>query len=349
MSATAAQRKLAPRTVNQDTRSKMKPLNRPIIRIMAILWLVSGFGKIFCQAETAAGGGMHSFSQIHMGGPVRLLLQAPDRATAEKAATAAFARVAELEAVFSDYRPDSEIERLARRDPSTFHPVSPDLWTVLDAALELAERTDGAFDVTAGALTRLWREARHRGEPPEAKAIEEARRLTGWKHLALDAETRSVRLARPGLRLDFGGIAKGHAGDEVLRLLRERGLPIALYQAGGDIVAGAPPPGASGWPVRIDGAPKGRILYLAHAALSTSGDAEQHLPTETGRLSHILDPRTGEAVRNSPMETILAPDGLTADSLATALSVLSPATARQLLATHYPEARQLPGAEPPDD
>src|SRR5438067_8143406 len=119
--------------------------------------------------------------------------------------------------------------------------------------------------------------------------------------MALDRDARTVRLTKPGMLLDLGAIAKGYTGDEVVRLLKGRGLPRCLVAAGRDVVAGDAPPGAKGWTVGVAPladplAKPERYLLLENAAVSTSGDAEQYVEIEGKRYSHIVDPHTGVGV-----------------------------------------------------
>ena len=278
----------------------------------------------------------YHYTQLHMGVPVRILLYAPDEPAGERAATAAFARFAELEASMSDYRPASELMRLCARAGGPPVPVSPDLFRVLERAQEVARRSEGAFDVTVGPYVALWRAARREGRLPGKEALEQARRLVGWQKVHLDAKERTVRLEVAGMRLDLGGIAKGYACDRAREALAEQGCRRVLIEAGGDIVAGDPPPGAAGWRVRIAQARGGTppALSLARAAISSSGDTEQYVTIDGTRYSHIVDPRTGLGLTSRVAVTVLAGDGLTTDSLATAVSVLGPERGRPLARTY---------------
>ena len=243
----------------------------------------------------------------HMGTLVRIQVYAAGEAQAKAAFRAGFARIAELDNALSDYKPDSELNRLPAR-------VSPDLFRVLEAAQALAVETEGAFDVTIGRVTRLWREARKGGRLPEGAALQEALRHSGYRKLHLDPATRRVRRDDPEVKLDLGAIAKGYAADEALAAIAAAGIRSALVAISGDIVFGDAPSGRAGW--RIDAG--GRVVELANAAVSTSGAAEQHL----GPYSHIVDPRTGMGITDPITVTVVARRGIEADALATAISIL---------------------------
>ena len=270
-----------------------------------------------------------------MGMQVRLVVWTADEATASSACAAAFTRIAELDGVMSDYRPDSELMRLCDQAGGAAMPVSADLFVVLERAQALAERSDGAFDVTAGPIVRLWRQTRRSGQMPAAQALDKARRVTGWRRLRLDPRQRVAQLLTAGMQLDLGGIAKGYAGDEALAVLRRAGVTRAMYVAGGDIVVGDAPPGRPGWVIRI--AETDQQLTLANAAVSTSGDAAQFVVIAGVRYAHIVDPRTGIGLTSRVAATVVAPAGLTADSLATAACVLGPIEGRRLVGA-YPGA-----------
>ncbi|MCO5297268.1 MAG: FAD:protein FMN transferase [Fimbriimonadaceae bacterium] len=260
-----------------------------------------------------------------MGVDARLVVYASDQAAAEAACTAAFARIAALDAIMSDYRRDSELNRLCEKAGGPPVKVSSELFDVLARAQELAKRSGGAFDVTAGPVIALWRAARKTGALPSEEDLKQARKLVGWKKMTLDPKARTVRLAVTGMRLDLGGIAKGYADDEAQRVLRERGITRALVEMGGDIVVSEPPPGAEGWTIRVpnagdDHGPKD--LVFARCAVSTSGDTEQFTIIGGVQYSHVVDPRTGQALTNRVQATIVAPNGLTSDPLATVLTVV---------------------------
>ena len=269
-----------------------------------------------------------------MGIIARLVVYAPNKAVVEKACTAAFARIAALESIMSDYRRDSELMRLCDQAGEPPVPVSRDLFIVLQRAQEVARRAGGAFDITAGPLISLWRAARKTGVLPNSADVQRARSLVDWRKLRLDERARTAHLAVSGMRLDLGGIAKGYAADEAHRVLKHHGITRALVELGGDIVVSGPPPGTSGWTIQVPNAGKGRQpaeLRFADRAISTSGDTEQFTIIGGRRFSHVVDPRTGQALTNRVQATVVAPDGLTSDPLSTALTVLGPGERKRLM------------------
>ena len=246
-----------------------------------------------------------------MGTLVTITLYAESADQAQRGFVAAFDRIRAIDLILSDYKPESELSRAC----SFPGPVSRELETVLVHAQRVAEATGGAFDITAGPVTSLWREARKQKRLPDTAAIEDALRRTGYRKLSVS--NRLVRCSEEGMRLDSGGIGKGYAADEALRILKQAGIVAALIAISGDIAASAAPPGQPGWRIQV----QDRIVELVNAAVSTSGDEFQVLEIGGVRYSHVIDPRTGVPVRNGKAVSVIAGSGMEADSLATAYAV----------------------------
>ena len=293
-----------------------------------------------CATRPQAPLGRYEFTAVHMAIPFRIVLYASDGATATNAADAAWKRIAALNSILSDYDPDSELSRLGTSSPHPAPvPVSPELARVIDVAHRVSAASDGAFDLSVGPLTQLWRRSRRQRQLPEADKLSAARDAVRWN--AIEKDSRGVRLTRPGMRLDAGGIAKGYALDEATRVLRAHGIRSSMVAGAGDIVVTDPPPGEPGWKIEAGlldtpDAPAPRQLLLRNASLCTSGDLFQFVEIGGTRYSHIVDPRTGLGLTNHSLVTVIGPDGITTDALSTALSVAGPdraaAIARQFKA-----------------
>jgi len=262
-----------------------------------------------------------------MGTLFRIKLYARDQATAERAFRAAFDRVAALDDTLSDYKPASELNRICKNAVGRPVKISDDLMRVLMASQQLAAGTGGAFDITLGPVIHLWRQARRDGRVPDTAELARASAYCGYRKLKINPAAHTVELDKPGMQLDVGGIAKGYAADEALAALTKLGIRSALVAASGDLAFSNAPPGRAGWSIGIDSfdranAPFTRILQLNNAAVSTSGDTEQHLDASGKRYSHVIDPKTDVGLTKGITVTIVAPHGIEADGLATAVSVL---------------------------
>jgi thiamine biosynthesis lipoprotein len=265
-----------------------------------------------------------TFTEYHMGIDARLVVYAPSQTTAEIACKAAFDRIAALDTIMSDYRVDSELNKLCAKAGGEPVPVSADLFKVLKKAEEVSRNSEGAFDITVGPVVALWRKARKTSVLPDPAELERARALVGWQKVKLNDCFRSVQLKVRGMKLDLGGIAKGYAGDEAQKVLKRHGIKNALIEMGGDVVVSGPPPGKKGWTIRVPNAgdDQGPVdMDLANCAVSTSGDTEQFVVIGGVQYSHVVDPRTGQALTNRAQATIIAKEGLNSDPLSKVLTV----------------------------
>jgi thiamine biosynthesis lipoprotein len=197
----------------------------------------------------------------------------------------------------------------------------------LQQSQSFSQKTCGALDVTVGPYVRLWRRSRQQGWLPSAERLANARNSVGYEKIRLDASSRSVQLLAPEMWLDLGGIAVGYAVDEAVRVLARAGIRHALVDAGGDIAALDPPPGTDGWRVALascaaEQAPAREFIGLRNGAITTSGDTYRYVEIAGQRYSHIIDPKTGLGLTSRLVVSVCAPDCMTADGLATAMSVL---------------------------
>jgi thiamine biosynthesis lipoprotein len=303
-----------------------------------------------------------------MGTGFRIVLYAPEKRLADSAAEAAFARIDQLNAILSDYDPNSELSKLSQRTLNGPMPepvkVSTDVWRVLEQSQIAAERSNGAFDITVGPFVKLWRRSRDMGELPTAERLAEARKSVGYRFLKLDPQAHTVQLLAPRMRLDVGGIGKGYASGEALAELRRLGITRAAVGAAGDLSLGDAPPGRVGWRVAIQSLPVnvaasrsssgaasgpgvigdaavapdesstdfgGAYVRLSNYGASTSSDTERFTIINGQRYSHIIDPATGLGMTHRVGVTVVAPDDTTADWMALAVCLMGPVNGMALV------------------
>jgi len=241
----------------------------------------------------------------------------------------------------SAFDPESEISRFnASRKTEPFK-VSGDFAHVAGLALEVAEKSGGAFDPTVAPLVDLWGFGKKEGDrqiPAEAD-IEQAKARTGFKHLSVPSQD-SLRKDTAELELDLSAIAKGYGVDRVAQYLLRRGYGNVLVDIGGEIVAKGNNMRDIPWRISVEapkrdagyGRDRYRVLSLDNAAVATSGDYRNYFKRDDKAYSHIIDPRTGWPVSNNVASvTVIAADCMTADALATALMVLGPEEGIELL------------------
>ena len=299
-------------------------MGRKILRFFLniSLFLIS----FYLPAQVIGQEKRYEFEKGLMGSPFRLVFYASGDSLANEAARLAFSRIEELNETLSDYRDGSEINRLSATSVTgEWVAVSDDLFNILFISKKISRHTHGNFDVTVGPAVQLWRRAMRRNSFPTEAELRTAMESVGYRHVKLRHRSQSVRLTHSGMRLDVGGIGKGFAADEAVKVLEKLGIKSVLIDAGGDITLRDPPPGKTVWEISIDsGNPQDSTtstISLANAAIATSGDAYRYLEHEGIRYSHIVDPKTGVGLRFQVRTTVVAPKGTSADALATAFSV----------------------------
>ncbi len=235
----------------------------------------------------------------------------------------AYAEFDRVDSLMSRYRQDSELSLLSRRSAAQIVEVSPEVLKVLQRSLHWARVSQGAFDPTIGALTRLWNFPDARSVPDSA-AIDSVLALVGYEALSIEAS--SVRLRHEGVELDLGAAAKGYAVDRAVVLLRGLGVVAGLIEAGGDIRYWGEKPNGSPWRFGIQH-PRMPEKYfevedIGLAAIATSGDYEQQFEQDGRRYHHILNPGNGWPARGVISATVWAQTAMDADMLSTAVFVL---------------------------
>lgn len=287
-----------------------------------------------------------------------------------EAALAALDEIDRLEAQLTIYRETSEVAALNRTAAEGPQPVETNLFQLLRSALELSQETDGAFDIAAGALSKVWGFYRRQGRMPSAEEISAALAVCGGRHLELDSAHSTLRFRQPGVELNLGAIGKGYALDRAGDLMREVGLSDFLFHGGSSSVlaAGArpgsnpankaeaettkEPPPPRGWLVGLRNPlrPEERLaeFELIDQALGTSGAGNQFFHHQGKRYGHILDPRSGWPAEKVLSSTVIAPTAALADALSTACYVLGEQGAREICARHADVSalltRQQPGS-----
>jgi thiamine biosynthesis lipoprotein len=248
-------------------------------------------------------------------------------------AETAFATAARCERVMNRHDPEADlgcVNRMAGRKAV----ASPELAAILTICRRLSERTEGAFDPTAGAAAELWRRAARDGRPPSPAQRRAARKCCGWPLVSIQGA--SVSLTRPGAALDLDGLAKGLALDRIGALLERQAFVSALLNFGESSLLAVGRAPAGGWPVALRHPTGGLIgeFSLRHRACSTSATFGRVLRVGRRALGHILDPRSGEPVRTPAQATVLARSGAVAEAASTALLVMGRAAVARL-AAHF--------------
>jgi FAD:protein FMN transferase len=248
-------------------------------------------------------------------------------AALQEAVAEAFRTIDDLEAKISTWRSTSQtthVNKNAHRMPIQ---VSADVMDLLLYCQDLHRRTGGAFDITLGPLLEVYGYYWGQGRRPPRHSFEEARAKVGMQYVKLDAESRTVKLERPGMRLDFGGVGKGLALDLAAAALRDRGIAIARLDSGkSTILAMGAPPGTDGWNVTLKDPYNEEVavdsVVLCDESLSTSACYNDFEDLEGGAMCDVVDPRSGLPVTGVLSVTVVARTGIETDALSTAFVVM---------------------------
>lgn len=258
-----------------------------------------------------------------MGTAIRIELWSDDITSGERAMDAVIAEMHRIDRAMSPHKADSELSRINRDAGLRPLKLSDEMFHLVSRAIDFSRLSDGAFDITYASVGCLY--DYRQGIQPRPAALERARMAVGYQHLELDPAARTLKFMRPGMRIDLGGFAKGHAVDTSTAILRRHGIAHAIVTAGGDSRVLGDRRGRP-WTIAVRD-PRNpnavvAVLPLEDVAISTSGDYERFFEREGVRCHHVIDPRTGKSPCSVHSVTILADDGLTTEGLSKSVFVL---------------------------
>jgi thiamine biosynthesis lipoprotein len=267
-----------------------------------------------------------------MGTRITVELWAEDPAKGEAAIDAVLDEMRHIDESMSTYKPTSEVSQVNAHAAEAPMHISKELFDLLTTARQYSEITEGAFDITYASVGYLYDFRKH-VRPDEAQ-ISKALPAVNYRHVLLDAKNQTVQFTQPGVRIDLGGIAKGHSVDGGIEVLQKLGITRAYVSAGGDsrIIGdrfGKP------WVVGIRDPRKGEgeviaRIPLVDAAISTSGDYERFFDEGGVRYHHIIDPHTGHSASKVRSATVIGPYATRTDGLSKTAFVLGPEKAMEI-------------------
>lgn len=264
-----------------------------------------------------------SDEQAIMGTAVRVELWHEDETAGRAAIDAVMRDMYRIDRLMSTYKEDSELSRVNREAATRPVAMSRELFDLISRSLEVSEITEGAFDITYASVGHLYNFRRK--TRPSDEILEKALPAIDYRHVLLNKENHSIKFKRQGVRIDLGGIAKGHAVDRAITLLQARGITQAIVSAGGDsrIIGdrrGRP------WMIGVRDPRREKemaaILPLSDTAVSTSGDYERYFELDGVRYHHIISPASGRPVTGIRSVTVVGQDSTTVDALSTSVFVM---------------------------
>ena len=269
-----------------------------------------------------------------MGSPCEVLADTRDRALAARLLALAEEETRRVEAKYSRYRPDSAVGRINRAAGTEIR-VDAETADLLDFAARGHEASGGLFDVTTGVLRKLWRFDGREAAPPREEEVRKLLAFVGWSKVSWE---RPFLRTPPGFEIDLGGVCKEYAADRALRRIGEASSVGVLVNLGGDIAASRARPWTIGIedPARSDRAI--RSVLLAKGGLASSGDTKRFVLVDGKVRGHILDPRTGCPVMDTPRSVTVAASTCTEAGFFSTVAMLHGAGAEKFLADEGLEA-----------
>lgn len=288
-------------------------------------WRVALFVAVMSLASTVVRADWYSEQREIMGTRIAVELWSDDAEQARAAIAAVMAEMERIDQGMSPWIDSSELARINRDAGSEPVAISDEMYKLIETSLRYSKLSGGAFDISFASVGYLYDYRRH--VEPDDGTLQRHIDAVDYRAIELDPRERTIRFRKPGMRIDLGGIAKGHACDRVVELLRQRGIHHAIVTAGGDSVILGDRRGRP-WMVGIrdpHAADPDKVainLPLSDVALSTSGDYERYFLDGERRVHHILDPKTGRSASAVRSVSILAPRGIDSDALSTSVFVL---------------------------
>lgn len=293
------------------------------------------FSTPLLQAQTRK----FSYSEMKMGSAFNLIIVSADSNKANHLARKSYELVDSLNHIFSNYDSSSELSKINASAGLLPYKMSRAMLDLVQKSQYAYIQSKGAYDISIGPLSSLWRNARKAKLFPEASTVLATKKLVGFAQIKINKRLGTIFLPNANMQLDFGGIAKGYIAQWVINFLKANGIQQALVDAGGDIVMSGPPLNQQGWLIGVN-LPEttdqllNKKLQLSNCSVATSGDVYQFIEYKGVKYSHIINPLTGYGVTNLRNVTIVAKTGATADWLATACSILPIQEAKQLAISH---------------
>ena len=265
------------------------------------------------------------YSEGIMGTPINIELWSNAKQQADECSKQVMDEMRRIDQTMSPWIETSELYLINAKAAEQPVKISEELFNLIARSLQLSELSEGAFDITFASIGFEY-DYRQNKKPSDADIKKQLDRIN-YHHIQLDKKQHTIRFAKQGVRIDLGGIAKGHAVDNGIRILRQCGINQALVSAGGDsrIIGDK---GGRPWMTGIrdprDKSKSAIVIPLSDTAVSTSGDYERYFIEDGVRYHHILSPKTGKSVDTTRSVTILGPDATTTDGLSTTIFVLGP-------------------------
>ena len=284
--------------------------------------LIAIFSLIF-SVQKVSFAEWYKAERAIMGTAIHVELWHTDKITAEKSIQQVFTEMRRIDSSMSPYKKDSELSLINQQAAIKPLKISSELFNLIQQSINISKISKGAFDITFSSVGQFY--DYRKKQTPTKKEVSENLKKINYKNIRLNKKNKTVFFTQVGTRIDLGGIAKGHAVDNAIKLLQQQGITQAMVSAGGDTrIIGDK--GGRPWYVGIrhprDKNKSAVVLPLSQTAISTSGDYERYFIKDNVRHHHIIKPTTGDSARELRSVSILGSDSTTVDALSTTVFIL---------------------------
>ena len=293
-----------------------------IIKLRIVLILVIHLALVGCTDRE------YSEKRVLMGTIFEIKVYCKNSKKAKDSIDAAFKDIDRMENLFSVYKPESDVSVL---NATGVYQVSEEVMELTKLSVHYSSITGGAFDITVLPLISMWKSASKSGKIPSDSEVEECMKLVGSGKINIDEKNQKIYFPKRGMKIDFGGIAKGYAVDRAVKLLKQNGIHTGLVNAGGNIAVF----GSREWRISVRNPDKTgddiTVLTMRDLSVATSGDYERYFFLDKKKISHIINPFTGYPAEGVLSVTVVTENPASADVLSTAVFVLGPVKGVELI------------------
>lgn len=296
----------------------------------------------FSAHKTFAQSTKWRFEADKMGSPFIITIQGTDSIQASKLAVKSLQLTDSLIHIFSDYDSTSEVSFINLNAFVDTVSISPLMEELLKIAQEAYYKSGGTYNIAIGPLSLLWRAARANKQFPSKEQVETAKNNCHFNDLEMDTIKHTIHFRKKGMRIDFGGLGKGFIGQKIIDYLKSNGINHCMIDAGGKIETATPNYSDAKWKIGINKLESKseilpKVIQLKNEAIASSGAIYQFYIFKGKKYGHIINPNTGYGITQPKNVTIIANNGVLADWLATACSILSVDKAMKLIKDSHAE------------
>ncbi|RYG50062.1 MAG: FAD:protein FMN transferase [Chitinophagaceae bacterium] len=274
-----------------------------------------------------------------MGGRFEITIVGQDSLAAERNIDTVISEITRIENLISDWKPQSQVSQV--NAAAGDHPVRVDreLFELTQRALHLSRITNGAFDISFAAMDRIWKFDGSMTEMPTPEAISRSVEKVGYRNIILDSINSTIFLKLPGMKIGFGALGEGYAGDRCRDLMMAKGVTAGIINATGDMATWGKRPDGKDWNIGITNPLHKDKLFaivpLKQSAVVTSGSYEKYVMFNGKRYAHIINPATGYPATGLTSVTVFGPSAEMANGFSTSVMVLGQKAGLELI-RQYP-------------